>query len=106
MPCIRGWHKFPEKLSVSFCDMPRTVYTDVVVIVFSNLNNDTSVVPLFWCSSMLILDVYMITELEGRKLLGASAELCGLVENALGVGFLSGFCCLLPLFSWDELARL
>ena len=74
--------------------------------MLANLYNNSCLVPLFGSFAILVLNVDMISRFESRKLFGAFGQLNSLIQYALGVRFLSGFCSLLPFRSLDELSWL
>ena len=97
---------FPEEFSVSLCNLPRSVNTDKITIVLSDLNDYPRLTPLSRFVAVLILDLYMVPRLERRKLSGSPGKSLLHLELAETVRLSSGVCCLPPLLSREELARL
>ena len=96
----------PEEFSVSLCNLPRSVNTDKITIVLSDLNDYPRLTPLSRFVAVLILDLYMVPRLERRKLSGSPGKSLLHLELAETVRLSSGVCCLPPLLSREELARL
>ena len=59
--CRCRWDKLPEKLSVTLGYGPGTINTDIVAVMWANLNDHTSLGPLLWIVAMLVLNEYMVT---------------------------------------------
>ena len=57
---LRG-NKLSEELSVAFSYGPGAINTDMITVMWSDLNNNTSLGPLLGIVAMLVLDKYMVT---------------------------------------------
>ena len=55
---------FPEELSVPLGDGPRTINADMVAVMWSNLYDNTTLLPLAGVLAMLVLDCYLVTRFE------------------------------------------
>ena len=87
------WNKLSEKLSVTLGDGPGTINTDLVAVMWTNLNDHTCLGPLLRIVAMLVLNEDLVPFLEWRKLLGASGQLLLCCEPGLGMRLLSCLGC-------------
>jgi hypothetical protein len=95
-----------EELSVPLGDGSGAVNADVVAVVGTHFNDNSSLTPLARILTSLVLDCDMVSWLERWEKLAASGQLFGLPDMSLGIGGLPGFRSLSPLRSRLELAWL
>ena len=98
--------KFSQILTVSLCDCAGTIHTDKITVMWSNLNDYSSVGPLARIVACLLLNCNMITSFKGWKCLTSTGKLLCFLDMSFGIGFGSRFSCLSPFLSWLELAWL
>ena len=88
--------------------MSGAIYTDLVIIVITDVDNNPSLGPLLesFAGFVLVLDLNMLTKLKFVQLFGPSRQVHCFVHDSCRICSLSLFCCLAPLLSGHELVRL